>query len=167
MFIASAPASVSAIARTSGDARQTLAFMRQMIDRAKVDPAIISAAHSIVALTPEHDARGELAAVFQWARDRLRYVRDVAGVETLSYPGLVLRRGTGDCDDQTALLCALFEAIGYPTRLVAARYESNAFEHVYCQVWDGAQWLDCEPIERSAALGQSYAGAREIWIEPR
>ena len=167
MFIASAPATLGATVRTNGDPRQTVALMRDMIDRAKVDPAIISAAHSIVALTPEHDAAGELAALYRWARDRLRYVRDVAGVETLSYPGLVLRRQSGDCDDQTALLCALFESIGYPTRLVIAQYDGPTFEHVYCQVWDGAQWVDCEPIERTAQLGQSYAGAVRLWIEPR
>lgn len=167
MFIASSPASLGASVRTSGDPRQTLALMRQMIDRAKRDPAIISAAHSIVVLTPEHDAAGELAAVYQWVRDRVRYVRDVAGVETLSYPGLVMRRQSGDCDDQTALLCALFEAIGYPTRLVMAQYDSTTYEHVYCQVWDGRQWVDCEPIERSARLGQSYANAVKLWIEPR
>lgn len=167
MLIASAPALLGAVVRTDGRPQSTVRLMRDMIDRAKLDPSIISAAHSIVLLTPERQPLHEVNAIYEWVRDRIRYVGDVHGVETLSYPALVMRRKTGDCDDQTMLLCALLESIGYPTRLVIAQYAGNGFEHVYAQVFAGNQWLDCEPIERSGFVGYAYPDARQIWIEPR
>lgn len=131
----------------------TLRLMREAIRAARVDPNIIQAAHSIVFLQPEKMALHEVTAIYEWVRDSVRYTGDVAGLETLAYPGITLQRRSGDCDDQTALLCALFEAIGYPTRLVMAEYESGDWEHVYCQVFAGGQWIDCDPIEREAGLG--------------
>ncbi|TXH48429.1 MAG: transglutaminase domain-containing protein [Desulfurellales bacterium] len=143
----------------------TLRLMRDMIKRARVDPQVIQTAHSIVFLTPERAALHEIGAVFEWVRDCVRYTADVAGLETLAYPGLTLARRSGDCDDQTALLCSLLEAIGYPTRLVMAEYDSGDWEHVYCQVLANGQWIDCDPIEREAGLGFSPPGASRLFIE--
>lgn len=167
MLIANAPATFGALVPTDGRAQSTVALMRDMIDRAKTDPAIISAAHSIVLLSPEMNGRHEVAAIYAWVRDRVKFVGDVFGVETLTNPALVLRRRSGDCDDQTMLLCALLESIGYCTRLVIAQYAGETFEHVYAQVLVNGQWLDCEPIERRGFVGYAYPDARAIWIEPR
>ena len=145
----------------------TVQLMRGMIDRAKVDPEIIAAAHSIIAHTPERQPLHEINALFRWVSERVRYTADVVGVETLAYPGFTLRRKSGDCDDQTALLCALLESVGYPTRLVVTGYHPGQWEHVYCQVYASGEWIDCEPIERGARLGYAYPEPSQIWIEPR
>lgn len=141
--------------------------MRSLIDAGKVQPDVINAAHSIVALTPEQVPPIEIRRIFDWTRSTVRYRRDVHGIETLATPSLTLRRRAGDCDDQTVLLCALLESIGHPTRLVLAAYGSEAFEHVYCQVWDGSTWVDCEPIESCGFLGFAYPDPVRLWIEPR
>lgn len=144
---------------------QTLRIMRDMVGAARVDPAIINAAHTLVFLTPERDQLAEVSAVFNWVRDSVRYVPDVLGVETLAAPALTMQRRTGDCDDQTALLCALLESIGFPTRFVVARYEADDFEHVYCQVFANGRWLDLDPINRNFTIGESHTGAIELHIE--
>lgn len=148
-------------------AHNTLRIMREMIDKSRTDPAIIQAAHSIIFLTPERDELAEVSAIFEYVRDSIRYVADVAGVETLTAPPMVLQRRTGDCDDQTALLCALFESVGYPTRLVMAGYSSAMFEHVYCQVFACGVWHDCDPIAREFVVGDSAADPVSVFIEPR
>ena len=54
----------------------------------------------------------------------------------------------GDCDDQSALLGALLESIGIPTRFVVAGYSGDYFEHVYLQAWlDSDGWVDMDATE--------------------
>lgn len=156
--LAAAPSGVAGV-------HHTLRLMRAMIKRARCDPAIIQAAHSIIWLTPERNHHAEATALFEWVRDTVRYVQDVAGVETLTYPPMTLQRLTGDCDDQTALLCSLLEAVGYPTRLVMTGYSGNDFEHVYCQVLLGNQWVDCDPIERRFSLGDAPPNPVRVFVE--
>lgn len=126
---------------------QTLAAMRQMVNHCKTDPQIRQAATSTVFLTPEKDEIAEVRAVFEFVRDRIRYVKDIYGVETLSTPDKTLEGMIGDCDDQTTLLAAMLEAIGYPTRFVIAGYSGRDFEHVYLQVWIQGHWISLDPTE--------------------
>ena len=143
----------------------TLRLMRDMIRRARLDPAIIQAAHSIIYLAPERDEYAEVCALYEWVRDHVRYVRDVAGVETLAYPVKTLQRLSGDCDDQTALLCSLAESVGYPTRLVMAAYQSSDWEHVYCQIFARGEWINCDPIDRDYSLGSEPPNPLRVFIE--
>ena len=139
--------------------------MRQLINAARVNPAVMTAAHSIIYLQAERDEIGECRALYEFVRDNVRYVRDVAGIETLCDPAMTLQRLIGDCDDQTMLLCALFEASGYPTRLVMAGYQSGDWEHVYCQVLCRGEWVNCDPIERAEFFGWSPPAPSRIYIE--
>lgn len=144
----------------------TVALMRRYIDAGKISAPIIQAATSLVYLTPERDEQSEVIAIFNFVRDSIRYQRDVCGVETLCTPEMTLQRGVGDCDDKTALLCALLESVGYPTRLVMAAYtEPGKYEHVYCDVFLCGDWVSADPTERKP-LGYSPPGAMTIWNEP-
>ena len=134
---------------------QTLRQMRALVKVARIAPAIRQAATNIVWLTPEKDEYSECAALFEFVRDRIRYTRDIHEVETLATPEKTLEGMFGDCDDQTMLLCALFESAGYGTRFVVAAYGDDsvfepAFEHVYCQVFVCGEWIDCDPTEQQA-----------------
>ena len=127
---------------------QTLQQMRKMVNAAKITPQIRQAATGLIFMTPQKDELSEVETLFNFVRDTVRYTRDIHGVETLSAPYQTLLGKIGDCDDQTMLLCALLEAIGYPTRFVIAGYFNAAcFEHVYCQVSAAGQWIDCDPTE--------------------
>ena len=138
--------------------------MRGLINAGKIDPAVMRASHAIIYTQPERDEIGEAAALIDYVRDRVLYVKDVHGVETLCTPAMTLQRLIGDCDDQTTLLCALAEAAGYPTRLVMAGYSGAGFEHVYCQIFAAGQWYDCDPTER-AHFGWAPPDPVSLFIE--
>jgi len=150
----------------------TLRMMREQIDQSKVDPRIIQQATAIIFNQPEKFRWGECSAIFTYVRDYIRYVQDVNGVETLCDPAITLQRRLGDCDDQTMLLCALLESVGYPTRLVLAGYTPGGdFEHVYCQVWTTDPdtgmpvWANCDPTE-SIPFGSMPGDPVKLFIEP-
>jgi transglutaminase-like putative cysteine protease len=143
----------------------TLRVMREAVATSKVDPALIQTATGIIFLTPEKNELSEVTAIFEWVRDHVRYVRDPHGVESVTDPRMTVRRMVGDCDDQTALLCALFEAVGYPTRFVMGAYSvPGNFEHVYCQVFAGDSWINCDPTERQP-LGYAPPDPVSLYFE--
>jgi len=161
------PLTVSAVPLAYGSAgtAQTMRAIRAMIEEGKRDPEVIRAATSIIYTTPEKMEAAEACAVFDYVRDHVRYVRDVAGVETLAHPRITLARLAGDCDDQVALLGAMLEAVGYPVRLVVHAYQApEAWEHVFLQVWAAGRWIDCDPTEREP-MGWRPPGAVSEWVE--
>lgn len=129
--------------------RQTLAVMRQMVRTAKIDPTIRQLATTLVFNTPEKDEYAEVSALLSFVQQNIRYVKDVHDVETLSSPEKTLAGRIGDCDDQTTLLAALLESVGYPSCFVVAGYSSaSVLEHVYLAACVDGQWLTCDPTER-------------------
>lgn len=145
----------------------TIKVMRDFVKKTRIDPVIIDAATSIIFLTPQRDQSAEVNALFEFVRDDIRYVRDVVGLETVADPRIVLRRGVGDCDDQSTLLAALAESVGYPARFVMAGYRApGVFEHVYVQLLVRGEWLDADPTE-NGPLGWAPPGAVTIWYEKR
>jgi hypothetical protein len=125
----------------------TLRQMRRLVNEWKTAPEILQAATNLVFTVPSGDDWREAAALFEWVRDGVRYLRDVHGIEVLSTPGVTLQRRVGDCDDKATLLATLFEAVGLPTRFVIAGYRGPDFEHVYLQVLIGGQWIDADATE--------------------
>ena len=128
--------------------RETLGAMRAEVKRGRVDPIIRQAATTLVYLTPQKCELSEVEAIFNFVRDRVRYVRDIVDVETVSSARKTLEGLIGDCDDQSVLLASLLEAVGYSTRFVVAGYNTASdVEHVYAQVFAGDQWIDADPTE--------------------
>lgn len=142
----------------------TLREMRRLIAEYKTHPAILQCAQSLIFLTPQKDGVAEINAIFEHCRDFIRYTADVYGVETLANPVSTLNRRQGDCDDKTALFCALVESVGYPTRLIMADYDGAGWAHVYCQVMIDGMWVDADTTE-FLPLGDSPPGARRLFIE--
>ena len=110
---------------------------------------------SLLATVPEKNSRAEIARLFYFVRDRVRYTRDIRGIETLQTPEKTLEYMQGDCDDQVTLLAAMLEIVGYQCRFVAIGYEPHRFSHVYLEV-DAAQpgmpakWIALDPTEKQA-----------------
>jgi transglutaminase-like putative cysteine protease len=95
----------------------------------------------VAGLAPK-DWIGELRALFNFVRDRIRYVKDVRGLETLQTPPATLEVGQGDCDDKSTLLAALLESIGHPTRFVAVGFvQPGRYSHVYVESRAGSRWI--------------------------
>jgi transglutaminase-like putative cysteine protease len=96
---------------------------------------------------PQHDFTGEARRLFEFVRDRIRYVKDCDGVELLHPAEWVLRLGAGDCDDKAILLAALLLSIGHTPRFVAVAFEPDSFSHVWVQDYLAGRWIDLEATE--------------------
>jgi transglutaminase-like putative cysteine protease len=110
----------------------------------------------------EHDPAAQLGALFRFVRDRITFIGDVAGVETLQSPRYTLRVGAGDCDDRAILLAALARSIGVPTdlkfRAIAANPRApQQFSHVYVVARVGNRDLPLDPTYHQAEPGYQYA----------
>lgn len=120
----------------------TLHLMRRLVNQYKRDLQIREAALALVSGLRPKDWHGEVRAVFDMVRDRIRYSRDVHGVETLQTPPVTLDLEAGDCDDKSTLLAAMLESIGHPTRFVAVGYkEPGRYSHVYVETKIGPRWV--------------------------
>lgn len=93
------------------------------------------------------DYVAELRCLHAFVRDHVRYVRDVAGVETLQTPIQTLNVLAGDCDDQSMLFSALAGAIGFPTRFAAIGVREEPFSHVAAQAFlEESGYVNAETI---------------------
>lgn len=95
----------------------------------------------------QKDYLGEARRVHEFARDAIRYTRDIAGVETLHTADRILTDRAGDCDDKSVLIGALLHSIGHRTRLVAVGFGPRGFSHVYPEALIGGRWWPMEATE--------------------
>lgn len=143
---------------------QTLGVMRSLVRQGRIDPTIRQAATSVLFMLESSDYI-EAQKLLDFVQTSIRYVKDVHEVETISTPEKTLAGRIGDCDDQTTLLAALYESVGYPTRFVVAGYQdARVMEHVYLQVLVNGEWLDADPTE-SHPLGWAPPDALRTYIE--
>jgi transglutaminase-like putative cysteine protease len=147
---------------------RTVGLMRALVEEWKVDAQVMNTAAQLIARAPQFDTRAELEAVFRFVRDRIRYVMDPVGVESVATPIATMRRGIGDCDDQCVLLGALLESVGHPVRFVIGDFDGTGFSHVWLQAFDrdAMQWVDMDPIKPGAPLGWRAPGLLSEWTEP-
>lgn len=118
--------------------RRTLEVMRSLAIQGKVHPMVRSTAVAVIreAHTRPMDDLGEARALFSFVANRVRYTRDVEGVETLQAPWITLAESSGDCDDKATLLAALLKASGNRARLSFRAVGTDPrnpgiFRHVY------------------------------------
>jgi transglutaminase-like putative cysteine protease len=134
---------------------ETLNAMSAFVRLYKKFPAIRTLALQIAAPAGQgwgaRDAQwiAQIGAIFEWVRSNIAYVQDITDVETLQTPAATIQMGGGDCDDQVTLLCALLEAAGFHTRMVACGFVEDQFEHVFAQVQlpDQSRWFSLDPTE--------------------
>lgn len=123
----------------SGDrgTAQTIKAMRQLVDRALGDSSFVRTAKDIIRRVPAHDEWGEAETIYTWVLQNIRFAKDPVTKEALYPPTELLKIRSGDCDDISMLLAALYLAVGYPARLVtiAANPETpQEFSHVFVEV---------------------------------
>lgn len=112
----------------------TVRIIRQLIESGKRSLKIRHFAEWILKQyeVAARDRVGEIAAIHDWAKKNIRYVQDPYRVEFVQTPERLLVTRTGDCDDFTALVGSLVEAIGYPVDIkVVAKPGRKEFHHVY------------------------------------
>ncbi|MEN9924369.1 MAG: hypothetical protein RL268_495 [Pseudomonadota bacterium] len=125
---------------------RTLAVMRWLVNSrgGKTSMVIRQLALELVRNLPPKDILGEVTALHAFVRDRIRYVRDVEGAETVQTPERTLSNGQGDCDDKSTLLASLLKAIGIPARFEAVGLAPGRWSHVLVSALVGGAWVPLE-----------------------
>lgn len=126
----------------------TLKIMRSIVRKYKAAISIRVLAQKIVHKAPEKNYTEEARKIHAFVRDRIRYVKDIRGIETVQTPIQTIKIGSGDCDDQSVLVAALLESIGHPTRFVACGFSTDIFSHVFVQTRIGSKWVSVECTEK-------------------
>lgn len=138
--------------------RATLGIMRDLVRQWRIHPRLRQLAKSIVQKCASKDARCEVKSIHAYVSNHIRYVRDVAEVETIATPELTLRDKCGDCDDQSVLVGALLQAIGRPVRFIAVGFEAGKFAHVYTETPIGPDWIAVETTMKGWPIGRKPRG---------
>lgn len=125
----------------------TLKLMRELARAAKKSLPVRTLAVELTNGNNQKDWIGELKSLHAFVRDKIRYVKDVRGVETLQIPEVTMQTQSGDCDDKSLLLASLLEAVGHPTRFVAIGFQPDDFEHVFVESRIGNSWIPLETTE--------------------
>jgi len=95
------------------------------------NPAIRELALSWTRGLPGRDYRAEAAVIWREVRNRVRFVQDIEGLETVQTPLATLQNGAGDCDDQSTLVAALLSSIGHRLSFKAVDVGKGGLSHVY------------------------------------
>jgi len=134
--------------------------MKRLTRQGKKSGIIRNKALELVRYVPAKDWPGQVNAIFEFVRDRIRYVRDIRGVETVAFAERVLEQGQGDCDDEAVLLGSLLESVGHPTRFMAVGFSPGKLSHVFTQTLIGRKWISLDPTE-PVAMGWEPKGIVE------
>lgn len=123
--------------------------MSRIVKDFKKNQTIRDLALDLTSYLPQKDYVAEIRALFEFVRDRIRYIKDIRDVETLQWPTKTLDIEQGDCDDKAMLLASLLEATGKRTRFVAIGFgPPGEFQHVFTDVKIGNRgWLSLDPTE--------------------
>ncbi len=127
--------------------RQTLAVMRQLVRSWRATPLVRGLAEEIVSTVEAKNGAAEIDSLRQWIMQNIRYTQDVNEVETLQTPEALLTSMQGDCDDQSVLMAALAESVGYAARFAALGFSPDNFAHVFAEVKLGTRWIPAETTE--------------------
>lgn len=154
---------------------ERLKVIRQIAMMRGRDPRIAQLAVDIIkksGVRPRQYAQ-QAAAILSWVQDpeNIYYVNEPG--ERLQDPIYTIKQGHADCDDQVLVLCALFESVGLPWKLVLSgrngagrkirHIEDQAVDplarwsHIYCMVGDKpfrpSVWYFAEPTVEGVPLG--------------
>jgi hypothetical protein len=115
----------------------TIARMRDFVTEYKRNFEIRKLAAKIIANCPAKDYYCYAKALYEFCRDRIKYVYDPHMVELVESPTKILESGVADCDSVCTLLASLNESIGLKTRFRTVKADvkrPDDFSHVYCVV---------------------------------
>lgn len=124
----------------------------------RVKMALLILARQLVRSLPSQDSTGEIATLFEFVRDRIRWVPDPVDVELVQDATRTLLFRQGDCDDLVVLLATLLALIGVRSRFVAVGLitpRGLLFVHVYLEAYDPRtrSWIALDPTNKQAQAG--------------
>jgi transglutaminase-like putative cysteine protease len=141
-------------------APQTVAVIKKAAIDAQTRPEVRMLAEEVCRYLPSKDTVSEALAIYNLVLDRTRYMRDPRTVELVKAPWVIVRQMMAghvpsvDCDDQSALICALLAITGAECRVVTVAFRDmfyegrRQFSHVFAQAREprtGA-WITLDPV---------------------
>lgn len=162
--------------RTLGD---RLAVIIDRANEGKVDPRIVAWARKEVSkkcrpgwngeqwCIPEKRKDLEAIALFKAVRRDVKYLSDIAGVDTFSTSATTLRLGAEDCDGFSSLLGSALMAVGIPVRMkvIETKQSTTGADHIYNQALIDGKWI---PFDASVAMGPGWEApasmVRRAWV---
>lgn len=145
LYPAGLPTTFARIPQGVEGIRATMRLMRGMVQQWKLDPGVRALAKELTAGCRQGDYTCEAQQLHAFVRDRIRYVGDISGVQTLQTPRATLEQASGNCANKSILLASLLESINHKTRFVAGAYQEPEFyEHVWLETLLGRQWWPLE-----------------------
>jgi len=133
---------------------QTVSRMKRVIR----DPQQVvygrALAEVILRNTPYHrDRMTDMRRIFHGVVSRLRYLRDIAGAESLKTPKRIYHElqdtgvVVGDCDDASMFLASALKGAGYRTRFAISttkNHPAETYNHIWVQAEHGGRWYDLD-----------------------
>lgn len=127
--------------------------MRRLSNDAQHDLQLRSLVEDLCRRVWPHDYVSEYAAMLNWVRKNIRYMRDPITIEQVKSPRAVLAERAADCDDVATLLAAMVGAAGGRSRFVAAAFKTGpdgqpVMAHVWCEAFDPVSnaWVALDPV---------------------
>lgn len=128
---------------------QTIAKMRQLVNRSLTDSTVIQAARNIAMQFYPRDFDSQARGIKNFLTEHFQFVNDPRGVELLVPPRAMLdtisKRHvvTGDCDEAAILGAALGKAIGLQSRFVLLGFQGKvgSYAHVYTILRGTSGWI--------------------------
>lgn len=134
--------------------KQTLAAMAQAVKIGLPpeyvsyrDGSMIRAACNIADCLNTIASSGQIAALYSFCRDQIRYVDHPWNMQVVQDAKRTMQLGEGDCVSKSVCLSTLLSSLGYLSRFVAQASTPDGFDHVYVEASpdDGASWLALDP----------------------
>ncbi len=101
------------------------------------DPSVQSVGASIISKLGDQDSLdARLREAYNYVSLNIRYVLDKTQFglpEVWMMPSETLKRGLGDCEDSSFLLCSLLHALGVPARVVFGEHKGQG--HAWVEAW--------------------------------
>jgi hypothetical protein len=142
----------------------TLRRMAQMVRQDALNPVIRDYAIKVLDVyeVAQGDRAGQVAALFYFVRDQIRFVDDPTSLgERIQDAYTTILHKAGDCADKTELLAALLASIGYVPRFGVleleppAQGQGDVYRHVYVELETPAAWLPLDASAEHGAIGWS------------
>lgn len=138
-------------------------YIRQMARKGMVDPQYRKWVASVLGrkcgkewCIKERDWDGEVKALFNAFQKRVRYTRDIDGIDTYQSPRRTLEMGVADCDDGAISLASALKSAGYPVKFRVIRTKRAAdWDHIYTVVGlppgNPTRWVSLDASARKPA----------------
>ena len=155
------------IPRGSPGTAATIAWMAKLALEGAHDPDLAYLARRQASNLRGHDHAAEAERMLQWVKRDVRYTWDPRGLEWVQTPRMTMFSfGTGDCDDQAALLASLWLSLGLPARFITYAADPRRpadWSHVAAQVELGHErWLTGDATQAESYLGWDPPPSR-VW----